>query len=223
MEITKQILTKNPCYKAGKTITVKGLMLHSVGCPQPSATAFIKNWNTSDTQVCVHGFIDANTGGVYQTLPWNCRGWHCGGSANGTHIGIEMCEPDCIKYSSGAKFTCSDLTKAKAMVERTYKSAVELFAYLCNEYKLNPLAEGVILAHSEGYAKGLASNHADPEHLWKGLKLPYTMDSFRQDVKAAMTPKVYRVQVGAFSKKENAEKLLITLKKAGFEGFISSN
>ena len=223
MNITKQILTKNPCYKAGKTITVKGLMLHSVGCSQPSATAFIKNWNTSDTQVCVHGFIDANTGGVYQTLPWNHRGWHCGGSANGTHIGIEMCEPNCIKYSSGAKFTCSDLTKAKAMVERTYKSAVELFAHLCNEYKLNPLAEGVILAHSEGYAKGLASNHADPEHLWKGLKLPYTMDNFRQDVKAAMTPKVYRVQVGAFSKKENAEKLLLTLKKAGFEGFISSN
>ena len=223
MNITKQILTKNPCYKAGKTITVKGLMLHSVGCSQPSATAFIKNWNTSDTQVCVHGFIDANTGGVYQTLPWNHRGWHCGGSANGTHIGIEMCEPDCIKYSNGAKFTCSDLTKAKAMVERTYKSAVELFAYLCNEYKLNPLAEGVILAHSEGYAKGLASNHADPKHLWKGLKLPYTMDNFRQDVKAAMTPKVYRVQVGAFSKKENAEKLLLTLKKAGFEGFISSN
>ena len=223
MNITKQILTKNPCYKAGKTITVKGLMLHSVGCSQPSATAFIKNWNTSDTQVCVHGFIDANTGGVYQTLPWNHRGWHCGGTANGTHIGMEMCEPDCIKYSSGAKFTCSDLTKAKAMVERTYKSAVELFAHLCNEYKLNPLAEGVILAHSEGYAKGLASNHADPEHLWKGLKLPYTMDSFRQDVKAAMTPKVYRVQVGAFSKKENAEKLLLTLKKAGFEGFISSN
>lgn len=223
MNITKQILTKNPCYKAGKTITIKGLMLHSVGCSQPSATAFIKNWNTSDTQVCVHGFIDANTGGVYQTLPWNHRGWHCGGTGNGTHIGIEMCEPDCIKYSSGAKFTCSDLTKAKAMVERTYKSAVELFAYLCNEYKLNPLAEGVILAHSEGYAKGLASNHADPEHLWKGLKLPYTMDSFRQDVKAAMTPKVYRVQVGAFSKKENAEKLLLTLKKAGFEGFISNN
>lgn len=223
MNITKQILTKNPCYKAGKTITVKGLMLHSIGCPQPSAMALIKNWNTSDANVCVHGIIDANTGGVYQTLPWNRRGWHCGGSANGTHIGIEMCEPDCIKYSSGAKFTCSDLTKAKTMAERTYKSAVELFAYLCNEYKLNPLAEGVILAHSEGFAKGLASNHADPEHLWKGLKMPYTMATFRQDVKAAMNPKIYRVQVGAFSNKSNAEKLLIKLKNAGFDGFISNN
>ena len=221
MEITKTILTKNPCYKTGKTIKVKGLMLHSVGCPQPSATAFINNWNTPSAKVCVHGFIDGNTGGVYQTLPWNHRGWHCGGTANGTHIGIEMCEPDCIKYTSGANYTCSDTTKAKAIVERTYKSAVELFAYLCKEYDLNPLADGVILSHSESYARGLASNHADPEHLWKGLKLPYTMDGFRQDVKAAMNPVYYRVQVGAFQKEQNAKSLLTELKKAGFDGFIT--
>lgn len=41
MKLVKSILTKNPCYKAGKKITVKGLMLHSVGCPQPRASAFI--------------------------------------------------------------------------------------------------------------------------------------------------------------------------------------
>ena len=222
MNITKAILTKSPCYKAGKTIKVKGLVLHSVGCPQPSATKFIENWNVPNAKVCVHGFIDANTGGVYQTLPWDRRGWHCGGAANNTHIGIEMCEPDCIKYTSGSKFTCSDTARAKAMVERTYKSAVELFAYLCGEYSLNPLAEGVILSHSEGCARGLASNHADPEHLWKGLKLPYTMDGFRQDVNAAMNPTIYRVQVGAFSNKQGANNLLDKLKQAGFDGFITN-
>ena len=220
MKITKAILTKNPCYKAGKTIKVKGLMLHSIGCPQPSAEKLITSWNTASAEVCVHGFIDGNTGEVYQTLPWDRRGWHCGGTANGTHIGIEMCEPDCIKYSSGAKFTCSDKAKAKAIVERTYKSAVELFAHLCAEFALNPISDGVILSHSEGYAKGWASNHADPEHLWKGLNLPYTMDGFRKDVKAAMNPTVYRVQVGAFSNEQNAKNLLNKLKQAGFEGYI---
>ena len=223
MNITKSILTKNPCYKAGKTINVKGLMLHSVGCSQPSAMAFIESWNTASAKVCVHGFIDGNTGGVYQTLPWNYRGWHCGSTANGTHIGIEMCEPDCIKYSSGSKFTYSDTDKAKAIVKRTYNSAVELFAYLCKEYDLNPLAEGVILSHSEGYTKGVASNHADPEHLWKGLKLPYTMDGFRQDVKTAMSKPIYRVQVGAFTNEQNAKNLVAKLKKAGFEGFITKS
>ena len=223
MNLIESILTKNPCYTAGSKITVKGLMLHSVGCSQPSASVFIRNWNTPTParQACVHGFIDANTGDVYQTLPWNHRGWHAGSTANNTHIGVEMCEPDCIKYTSGANFTCSDVARAKAMVERTYKSAVELFAYLCKQYGLNPLAEGVIISHSEGYKRGIASNHADPEHLWKGLNLPYTMAGFRQDVKSAMNPSYYRVQVGAFAKKQNAENLLVQLKKAGFEGFIT--
>jgi hypothetical protein len=223
MKITKSILTKNPCYKAGKTIKVKGLMLHSIGCPQPSAEVLIKSWNTASAKVCVHGFIDGNTGGVYQTLPWDRRGWHCGSTANGTHIGIEMCEPDCIKYTSGSQFSCSDKAKATAIVERTYKSAVELFAHLCTEFSLNPLAEGVILSHSEGYAKGVTSNHADPEHLWKGLKLPYTMDGFRRDVKAAMNPTYYRVQVGAFTNEQNAKNLLTKLKQAGFDGFITKS
>lgn len=223
MKITETILTKNPCYKAGKTIKVKGLMLHSVGCPQPSAMAFVKSWNTESKKVCVHGFVDGNTGEVYQTLPWNHKAWHSGGSLNSTHIGIEMCEPACIKYTSGSKFTCSDTTKATAIVERTYKSAVELFAHLCREYGLNPLADGVILSHREGYARGLASNHGDPEHLWKGLKLPYTMDGFRRDVKSAMNPVLYRVQVGAFSQEQNAKNLLAKLKQAGFDGFITKN
>ena len=223
MNLIDSILTKNSCYTAGKKITVKGLMLHSVGCSQPSASVFVRNWNNPTIQACVHGFIDANTGDVYQTLPWEHRGWHCGGSANNTHIGVEMCEPDCITYTKGAYFQCSDKERAKTMVDRTYKSAVELFAYLCNKYGLNPLKEGVILAHNEGFAKGLASNHADPEHLWKGLNLPYTMDTFREDVKSAMTPTLYRVQVGAFSNKQNAENLLTKLKKAGFDGFITTS
>lgn len=223
MKITKTILTKNPCYKAGKTIKVKGLMLHSVGCSQPSAMAFVKSWNTASKKVCVHGFIDGNTGEVYQTLPWEHKAWHSGGSLNGTHIGIEMCEPDCIKYTSGSKFTCSDTAKATAIVKRTYESAVELFAHLCRGYGLNPLADGVILSHSEGYARGLASNHGDPEHLWKGLKLPYTMDGFRRDVKSAMNPVIYRVQVGAFTQEQNAKSLLAELKRDGFDGFITKN
>ena len=223
MKITESILINNPCYKAGKTIKVKGLMLHSVGCPQPSATVFVKSWNTSSTKVCVHGFIDGNSGEVYQTLPWNYKAGHCGGNLNNSHIGIEMCEPACIKYTSGSKFTCSDNAKAKEIVERTYKSAVELFAYLCKEYDLNPLEDGVIVSHSEGHARGVASNHGDPEHLWKGLKMPYTMDGFRKDVQAAMNPILYRVQVGAFSKEQNAKNLLAKLKQAGFEGFITKS
>ena len=154
MKIIESIMTKNPCYTAGKKITVKGLMLHSVGCPQPKASAFINSWNkTSFNSACVHAFIDGNTGDIYQTLPWNHRGWHGAGSSNNTHIGVEMCEPSCIKYISGSSFTCSDLATAKAVAKRTYEAAVELFAFLCKKFDLNPLADGVIISHKEGYTR----------------------------------------------------------------------
>mgnify|MGYP003306840918 CR=1 FL=1 len=185
MKITQNILTKNPCYTAGRKITVKGLMLHSVGCPQPSASVFIKNWNSAEyDRACVHAFIDGDTGNVHQTLPWNHRGWHGGGKCNDTHIGVEMCEPACIKYTGGSTFTCTDKATARAVAQRTYDTAVSLFAHLCQKYKLDPLKD--IISHKEGAAKGIASNHGDPEHLWKQLGMGYTMNTFRKAVKAAM-------------------------------------
>ena len=191
MKLVESIMTRNPCYTAGRKITVKGLMLHSVGCPQPKASAFISSWNSSSHgSSCVHGFIDGNDGTVYQTLPWNHRGWHCGsgskGSGNNTHIGVEMCEPACIRYTAGSNFTCSDMAEAKAVAERTYEAAVELFAMLCKKYGLDPLADGAIISHREGHSRGIASNHGDPEHLWAQLGMGYTMDGFRRAVKAAM-------------------------------------
>lgn len=187
MNLIQSILTQNPCYKAGRKITVKGLMLHSVGCPQPSAAVFVRNWNkASYDRACVHAFIDGNTGDVYQCLPWNHRGWHGGGSSNNTHIGVEMCEPACIKYTGGATFTCSDPAAAKAAVARTYNAAVELFAMLCKQFGLDPLKDGVIVSHREGHSRGIASNHGDPEHLWNQLGTGYTMNGFRAAVKAAM-------------------------------------
>lgn len=188
MKINENLCTKNPCYKTGETIKVKGLMLHSVGVPQPSAAVFIKQWDKVKpaTTVCPHAVIDGNTGDVHQTLPWNHRGWHGGGSSNDTHIGVEMCEPACIEYTGGANFTCSDRAQATAVVKRTYKSAVQLFAELCEQFDLDPLKDGVIVSHKEGFKRGISSNHADPEHLWNGLGLDYTMDTFRKAVKAAM-------------------------------------
>lgn len=172
-------------------MTVKGLMLHSVGCNQPSAEVFVKKWNPPvGREICVHAFIDGNTGDVWQCLPWNHRGWHSAsgkkGSANNTHIGVEMCEPACIKYVGGATFTCSDKAAARAVVQRTYDTAVQLFAHLCKEFNLDPLGKYVIISHKEGHKLGIASNHGDPEHLWNQLGMGYTMDGFRKAVKAAM-------------------------------------
>ncbi len=187
MKIIKQYAKESDCYKTNKKITVKGLMLHSVGCNQPKASVFANTWNKAGGNVCVHAVIDALDGSVIQCLPWNHRGWHGGGTSNNTHIGVEMGEPACIKYTSGSKFTVSDLETAQKCAVTAYNSAVELFAYLCDKYALDPLADGIIVSHKEGHDRGIASNHGDPEHLWKGLNLSYTMDGFRKDVKEKMT------------------------------------
>jgi N-acetylmuramoyl-L-alanine amidase CwlA len=246
VSITKSYLTKNPCYtKAVKRKSTTGLMLHSVGCAQPKASVFISSFNSASIQKCVHGFIDGNTGDFYQTLPWDYRAWHCGsgskGSANSTHIGIEMCEPAYIKYTTGNSFTITNKTKAVASAKTTYEAAVKLFAYLCKEFSLDPTKDGVIISHNEGNERGIASDHGDPEHLWKGLGLSYTMDGFRKDVKATMDEEeaaekaakeaeaaaaaakkttLYKVQVGAYSKKANAQDQLKKVKAAGFDATI---
>lgn len=55
MKLVQSILTKNPCYTAGRKITVKGLMLHSVGCSQPKASVFINSWNSASYWRCSGG------------------------------------------------------------------------------------------------------------------------------------------------------------------------
>jgi len=186
MEIIESILTNNDCYRANRKINVRGLMIHSVGCSQPKAEVFIKQWNKSGVQKCVHAFIEPN-GKVYQTLPWDMRGWHAGGSANNTHIGVEMTEPAYIKYTGGSSWVDKNPTETKKHVLATYQTAVELFAYLCEKFNLNPLGDGVIISHSEGYKRGIASNHVDVEHIWK--KFGLTMSQFRKDIKEMMDKK----------------------------------
>ena len=211
LTVVRSTLTKNPCYrenKKGKQAKYvdfhqngpRGLMLHSVGCSRPSASGFLAQWNRRRfDDACVHAFIDANDGTVYQTLPWNYRGWHCGAAGNNTHLGIEMCEPDCIRYTDGADFEVLDLDKARCFAQRTYDSAVKLFSTLCLTYHLDPAA---IVSHREGCALGIASDHKDPEHLWEGLGLDLTMDRFREDVKAQMECEPIRLVSGPPYKKK---------------------
>ncbi len=224
MRMISNICRNNPCYKANSTIEPKGIMIHSVGCNQPSAAVFIRQWNKEQpaTTVCPHAVIDANCGDIYQTLPWEHRGWHGGGAVNDTHIGIEMCEPACIRYVSGAVFTCSDVPAARRAARKTYDAAVELCAYLCKKYGLDPMERNVIISHTEGGKLGIASSHADPEHLWNQLGLDNTMQGFREDVQRAIGGKktLYRVQIGAFESRENAENYAAKARDDGYSAFI---
>lgn len=184
MRLRKQYLTRNDCYRAGRTIRPQGVMVHSTGSNNPSVARYVpgddvigrnqygNDWDRPGLEKCAHAFVgrfaDGSVGTV-QTLPWNRRGWHCGrgknGSANDAHISFEICEDG-----------LTDASYFKAV----YQEAVELTAYLCKEYNLDPLADGVVICHQEGYRRGIASNHGDVLHWFP--KFGKTMDDFRADV-----------------------------------------
>nr|DAZ38380.1 MAG TPA: PGRP protein [Caudoviricetes sp.] len=188
MRIVQQYLTRNDCYRAGRTIRPQGVMVHSTGANNPSVARYVpgddvigrnqyaNDWDRTGLNKCVHAFVGkfADGGvGTVQTLPWNRRGWHCGrgknGSANDTHISFEICE---------------DGLEDASYFEAVYQEAVELTAYLCKEYNLDPLADGVVICHKEGYQRGVASNHSDVLHWFP--KFGKTMDDFRGDVAQKM-------------------------------------
>ena len=189
INVVEAFATKNKCYQIGAPLTPQGIMLHSIGCPQPNAAVMAQRYNAyqpDGQSVCVHGFVQRD-GTYYHILPYDMIAWHCGGSANSTHIGIEMTEPASIVYTGGASWRDLDPAATEAHVRGTYAAAVELFAQMCEQYALDPLADGVIISHAEGAARGVASAHADPTHLWRAFGL--TMDGFRADVATAMAAK----------------------------------
>ena len=230
MNLRKLILTNNACFRAGKTIIPKGIMVHSTGADNPWLKRYVgpddgllgknqynNHWNQEKPggrQVCVHAFIGKLADGTiatYQTLPWNHRGWHAGGTANNTHIGFEICEDG-----------LSDST----YFNKVYREAVELCVFLCREFGLT---EKDIICHSEGYKQGIASNHGDVLHWFP--KHGQSMDTSRADVKSGLSfaapvettapKKYYRVQLGSFSVKANADDMLNKVKAAGFsDAFI---
>lgn len=232
MNLNKFYLTRNECYISGKEHIVRGLMLHSTGANNPYISRYVgpddgklgenkhnNHWNNlrpDGMQKCCHAFIGKLKDGsiaTYQTLPWDIVGW-CSGSgslgskknANNTgYIQVEICEDG-----------LSDANYFNAV----YREAVELFAYLCKEFNLDPIKN--ILCHSEGYAKGIASNHGDVMHWFP--RFGKSMDSLREDVKKQMGGKTLTkgksVQVGFFTRDGGAESQKRELESNGLKAFI---
>lgn len=186
MNLHKLIFTECASYKAAIKIKPKGVMVHSTGANNPNLRRYVgpddgllgenqynNHWNMMGVGASVHAFIGKLKGGsiaTYQVLPWDYKAGHCykgpKGSGNNTHIAFEICE---------------DSLKDAAYFGKVYKEAVELTAMLCKQYNLDPMADGVVIDHSEGHDRGIASNHGDVGHWFP--KYGKSMDTFRADVK----------------------------------------
>jgi len=188
MEVHVRYMTRNDCYTANRKIVPKGIMVHSTATPGVMAASWFDRWNKSfrkgetNRQVCVHAFVDDRE--LWQYLPWNHRGWHCGGEGNNRYIGIEMCEPAGFRYSGGATMVGYDVVKMKPYFDKVYANIVEVCIMLCKEYGFD---EKMIIDHYEASRLGLGSNHADVHHWF--YRHGKSMDTLRADVKAGLAKK----------------------------------
>lgn len=89
-------MTNNPRYKNQTKRTKTAYMQHSTGAPGAKAKDLINRWNKNSAQAEVEFIIDET--GIYQIMPIGIKTWHCGGSANNTHVGCEICEPENARF-----------------------------------------------------------------------------------------------------------------------------
>lgn len=236
--------TRNDCYKAARPIDgPKGIVVHSTAAPNPWLKRYVdcpaecgenkagNHWNRSSREmgrsVCAHAFVGYDKDKhvrVAQILPYEYQNWLTGGSANKTHIGFEICEP-------------VDLSD-KAYFAEMWDVVVGYCAYLCKRFGLDPLGENVIIDHATAHKLGWGNNHGDVAHWWPKYHGVY-LDDLRKAVAQRMglqqpdippepekpkeepkMDKLYRVQVGAFAVRNNAQKMLDKLKALGIDGLI---
>lgn len=221
MRITEAICSGNRRYKAAEKLTPQGVVLHSIGTPQPSADVLRNYWQNDGSAYVVHYMVDDTK--ILHCMPDNFKCWHVGSPGNSQYIGIEMGEPAQLRYTGGATFIVSDLGKAQAYAEACYKNAVWLIAQICSRYGWDP--NTAVWTHYEITKRKMSStDHVDPQHLWNGLGMGYDLAKLRRDVAAEMgapaapaTPaekQIYRIrktwedaasQIGAYENIEYAK------------------
>ena len=120
MNLKKLILTNNACYKAGRTITIKGVCVHSTGANNPNLKRYVgpddgllgknqynNHWNQykpGGRLVCVHAFI--------------------GKLADGTIAGSATHLFDCLRTSLSCGIKPEDAIQAARDGSQTFTDAL---------------------------------------------------------------------------------------------------
>lgn len=196
-------LQKNSyCYKNTRIMQIKGILFHSTGTNNPYLKRYVqpsdddsnkskllsllgKNNNKNDYNHCkllsgLNAFIgklDDGTVKTVQTMPWNYRPWGCGSGSKAS------CNDGWIQFE-----ICEDNLYNRDYFNKVYNEAVELTAYLCKKYNLDPkgsvtfkgVSIPVITCHIDAHRLGFATNHGDVNHWFS--KYNKSMSTVRDDV-----------------------------------------
>ena len=237
LEVLEAIATFSDCYKAGRKMPAgdpSGIVVHSTGANNPNLKRYVnlpeiageniyQNYfgGPNSDDVTPHAVIGKDKNGevrVVQILPYDICCWESGGGS----IGSYNFSPAYIQFE-----IAEDGLTDETYFEAAFDTAAQYCALLMSEFPAITLEN--VVSHKEANARGYASAHGDPEN-WLS-KFGKDMDWFREKVSGYLDApdypdapddpqKFYRVQVGAFLDRENAEDYLEKLKAAGFEGYI---
>ena len=148
----------------------------------------------NNQEVSFHYAVDDKE--AVQGIPENRNAWHCGDGGNGKGnregVAIEIC----YSKSGGDRFIQAE------------KNAVELIVSILKKYNW-----GVERVTKHQDYNGKYCPHRTLDMGW---------DRFIKMIEAKMNNKLYRVQVGAFANRANADKLCNELKAKGYSAFVKS-
>lgn len=198
----QHITNKN---KIIRDMEAKSLTIHSTANLKSTAQNERDNLNRIDNTSSTGFHLVVDDTQAIECIPFNKVAYHAGDGANGlgnsTSIGLEICE-------SG--------NRSKA-IENAVTAAAKIL-------------------HERNWDIDKLKRHFD----WSGKNCPRILsdnnwkewNEFKSKVQAhinslnqnnSTTGKLYRVQVGAYTVKANADRLLEDLKKAGFTGYIKED
>lgn len=152
------------------------------------------DWNHKYTEIGLNAWVgklkDGSVASV-QAGPWDMVPWGCGGGfnngslngkLNGSYVGRHWLQFE----------ICDDGYSSKTYFEAAYKEAVELSAYWCVRFGIDPngtvdfggISVPTIVCHADSYSLGYGSNHGDV-YLWFGKQgLAKNMKKVRADITA---------------------------------------
>lgn len=200
---------KNTRYKAGQTVKKKYLTIHTTNNYDKTANAEMHRKYLETTANYVSFALVVDEIETIELMPLDEPAYSAGDGGDGEHN----------VYSIAMEICCHKLDAEGKLDSRVYRNAVETAAKIIVDKKV------------------AMDQHRDvPERTWKNCPNAWILDykQFALDVnkriaETTQTPvvtqpvepkKLYRVQVGAFSKKENAENLLKELKTKGYAAVL---
>jgi len=212
VDIIRDYLVKNKYSRPGTPLkTVSKIVVHYVGNPGSTAKNNRDYFNNmpevakkrpQDVRYVSSHYIIGLSGEIIACVPENEIAY-CSNSANSYSISIENCHPD-----SSGRFNPA-----------TLRSLIELLADLCKRYGLNPKTD--IIRHYDVTGKACPLWYVSHADEWDVLR-DQVADKLSGKVVEPLPEKgtLYRVQVGAFAQRENAEAMQKKLQGAGYPSFV---